>query len=182
MTGIALATILLAAAPVAAVEKNDTPQQEAMRKLDFLAGKWQGPATYQTGKGKSQPLQQVEEVQFKLKGTVLLVEGTGRRASDEAAPGGDEIVFNALGVISYDLGTRQYRVKAYTLDGRSIETELKLLDKGIVWGFPLPKNAGEVRHTMKLTDKGDWHEISEFSRDGKTWFKSVEMTLTRVKE
>jgi hypothetical protein len=181
MTGFALTTVLLVAAPAAA-EKHDTPQQEAMRKLDFLAGKWQGPATYQIGKGKSQLLQQAEEVRFKLKGTVLLVEGTGRRAPDEKAPGGDDIVFNALGVISYDLGTRQYRVKAYTLDGRSIETELKLLDKGIVWGFPLPKNTGEVRHTMKLTDKGDWHEISEFSRDGKTWFKSVEMTLTRVKE
>jgi hypothetical protein len=117
-----------------------------------------------------------------LKGTVLLVEGTGRRAPGEAAPVGDEVVFNALGVISYDAAARQYRVKTYTLDGRTIETELKLLEKGIVWGFPLPKNAGEIRHTMKLTDKGEWHEISEFSRDGKTWFKTVEMTLTRVKE
>ena len=182
MTGFALTIVLLVAAPAATAEKQDTPQQEAMRKLEFLAGKWQGSATYQTGKGKSQSIQQAEEVRFKLKGTVLLVEGTGRRAPGEAAAGGDEVVFNALGVISYDLGTKQYRVKAYTLDGRTIETELKLLDKGIVWGFPLPKNAGEIRHTMRLTDKGEWHEISEFSRDGKTWFKTVEMTLTRVKE
>ena len=182
MNCYALATVLLVAAPSAGAEKTDTPQQDAMRKLDFLAGKWQGPATYQTGKGKSQSLQQEEEVRFKLKGTVLLVEGTGRRTPGEAGPGGDEVVFNALGVISFDPAARQYRVKTFTLDGRTIEAELKLLDKGLVWGFPLPKNAGEIRHTMKLTDKGEWHEISEFSRDGKTWFKTVEMTLTRVKE
>jgi hypothetical protein len=182
MTGFAFAAMLFTVAPVAAAEQTDTPQQEAMRKLDFIAGKWRGPAKYQAGPDKKGSLIQSEDVQFKLKGTVLLVEGTGRRPDDEVAPGGDRIAFNALAVVSYDPGAKEYRIKAYTMEGRSVETELKLVDKGFVWGFPLPNKAGEVRHTMKLTEKGEWHEISEFSRDGKTWFKTLEMTLTRVKE
>jgi hypothetical protein len=178
MTGVALLIVL--AAP-AAGEKPDTPQQEAMRKLDFLAGRWEGPATFQTGKGQAQSLRQTELVQFKLKGAVLLVEGTGRRTGADA-PDGDDVAFNALGVISYDPATKEYRIKTYTMEGRTVETELKLQGKGVVWSFKTPQNSGEVRHTMKLTDKGEWHEVSEFSRDGKTWFKTVEMTLTRVKE
>jgi hypothetical protein len=35
---------------------------------------------------------------------------------------------------------------------------------------------------MTLTEKGEWHEVGEYSLDGKAWTKFIEMTLTRVKE
>jgi hypothetical protein len=178
-----LALIVMLLIPAAAgAQQPGAVQREAMKKLDFLVGKWEGPASYQIGKGKMHSLRQSEEVQYRLKGTVLLVEGTGRRTEGIPAGGDDNIAFNALGVISYDPEVKQYRIKTHTMEGRTVETELKLVDRGVVWGFKTPKNSGEVRHTMKLNDKGEWYEVSEFSPDGKTWYKTVEMTLTRAKE
>lgn len=59
---------------------------------------------------------------------------------------------------------------------------MTVTDKGFIWGFKEPQRGVEVKYTMKLTDKGEWHEIGEYSLDGKTWTKIIEMTLSRVKE
>ena len=60
--------------------------------------------------------------------------------------------------------------------------DLTLTDKGFVWGFKEPQRGVEVRYTVTLTPKNEWYEIGEYTLDGKTWTKFIEMTLTRVKE
>lgn len=40
---------------------------------------------------------------------------------------------------------------------------------------------GDIRFTITLTEKDEWHEAGEFSRDGKNWIEFFEMTLQRVK-
>src|SRR6266705_6314891 len=71
-------------------------QRAAMKKLEFMLGKWSGEARVQRGPGDALELIQTEEVQYKLDGLVLLVEGTGRNQSD------DSTVFRALATVSYE--------------------------------------------------------------------------------
>ena len=52
-------------------------QKEAMQKLSFLVGKWEGDASIVTMKGPLK-VRQTELVQYKLDGLVMMVEGTGR--------------------------------------------------------------------------------------------------------
>ncbi len=151
-----------------------------MKKLDYLAGKWKGDATVIRGPKDTRIVKQTENVQIKLDGTVLLVEGVGRGK----LPGKDEegIVFQALGVMSYDTEAKKYKLKAYRNEGQSVDADMTVTEKGFIWGFKEPKSGVEIRYTMTLTPKDEWHEIGEYSLDGKTWTKSIEMTLTRVKE
>jgi hypothetical protein len=180
MTRVALPVLFLLAAVPAAAQQPGAASREAMKKLDFLAGKWSGDATVTQGqKGKIQ-LKQTEEIEFRLGGTVLLIEGkgTGRRPGKDQ----DELLFNALAVVSYDADAKKYAIKAYRAEGQSVDAILTLTDKGLVWGFKDPQRGTQVRYTMKLTDKGEWHEVGEYSPDGKAWTQFIEMTLTRVKE
>jgi hypothetical protein len=154
--------------------------REAMKKLDFIAGKWKGEATVSQGPKTSFMITQTEDVAYKLDGVVLTVEGVGRGK----APGkdADGILFHAFGVMSYDAEAKKYKVKAYRREGQSVDAELTLKDKGFVWGFKEATRGVEVKYTMTLTPKDEWHEIGEYTLDGKTWTKFIEMTLTRVKE
>jgi len=52
-------------------------QRAAMKKLDFLVGKWAGEARMLRGPGEPVVMKQTEEVQYKLDGLVLLIEGVG---------------------------------------------------------------------------------------------------------
>lgn len=179
MYRLAIAVLILFAASAVA-QPPAPPNKAEMKKLDFLVGKWKGDATVMMGPKDTKTLTQTEDVQFKLNGTVLLVEGVGR----EKLPGkdGDAVLFNALGVISYDAAAKKHKIKAYRMEGQSVDADLTVTDKGFIWGFKEPQRGFEVKYTMTLTPKGEWHEIGEYSLDGKTWTKIIEMTLTRVKE
>lgn len=179
MTRLALPALFLLAAVPAAAQPPGAANREALKKLDHLVGKWTGDATITRGKDK-QSLKQTEDVEYRLGGAVLLVEGKGTGK----LPGKDEegLVFNALAVISYDAETKKYAIRAYRSEGQSVDAILTLIDKGFVWGFQDAQRRVQVRYTMTLTAKGEWHEVGEFSPDGKAWTKFIEMTLTRVKE
>jgi len=179
MSRLALAAVVLVATASSAQQPPAGPNKAEMKKLDFLAGKWTGEATVAVGK-ETKTIKQTEDVQFKLDGTVLLVEGTGRGK----LPGKDEegVIFNALGVISYDAAAKKHKIKAYRMEGQSVDADLALTDKGFVWGFKEPQRGVEVRYTMTINPKNEWYELGEYTLDGKTWTKFIEMTLTRVKE
>jgi hypothetical protein len=176
---LALLAALACAAPALAQPPGGAANRDAMKKLDYLAGKWKGDATLFRGKEETK-LTQTEDVQFKLDGVVMLVEGIGRGK----LPGKDAegVLFHALAVMSYDAQAKKYKVKAYRAEGQSVDADLTLKEKGFVWGFKEPGRGAEVRYTMTLTDKNEWHEVGEYSLDGKAWTKFVEMKLTRVKE
>ena len=151
-------------------------QSEEMKKLDFLVGRWQGEGWIMLGPGQRRTFRQTESVQPKAGGTVLLIEGMGR--SKDAANEGATI-HSAFAVVSYDRGAKVFRWRAYRADGNSIDTEAKVSENMLVWGFRDLR--GETRFTTKLNEKGQWFEVGEFSRDGKTWQKFLEMILDRVK-
>lgn len=140
-----------------------------MKKLEFLAGKWSGDASVVRGPGEPIRIVQTEDVQFKMDGLVMLVEGTGRNSEGQ-------VVFRALATISYDDTASAYRFRAYN-DGRYLDTELKVVPGGFAWGFA----AGPVKvnNTMRLSEKGEWVETTETVFGSSPPRKSVEMTLRR---
>ena len=73
MNRLALSSLMLLIPAAAEAQQPGAVQREAMKKLDFLVGKWEGPLPLtKIGKGKMHSLRQSEEVQYRLKGTVLL--------------------------------------------------------------------------------------------------------------
>jgi len=94
-----------------------------MRKLDFLVGKWAEEAQLLRGPSEMVELQQTEEAQYKLDGLIVVIEGVGRARS------GGQPVLQTFGIVSYDDESETYRLRAFN-DGRFLETQLKLLEKG----------------------------------------------------
>lgn len=163
-----LCVLLVSAAAVAQQMPDVEAQKEAMKKLSFLAGTWKGPATAYLPGGPLK-MTQTEEVQYKLGGLVMLVEGTGR------LPDGT-VRFNALATITYDEPSKTYRIRAHS-DGRFVESELKLADRGFEWGYQA--GPAKINFTMKLTEKGEWQETGEYVVGGQPPRKSVELLVTK---
>jgi hypothetical protein len=154
-----------------------TNRLNEMKKLDYMVGVWRGTGWIEHQGGR-QTFAGTETVQSKLNGLALLVEGKFKGKQ----PGKDEevVIHETLAIINYDEKTKAYRFNTYLATGLTGEHELKLLEGGWQWGFQIP-GGGNVRYTFKLTDKGEWFEIGEFSQDGKSWRKFFEMTLQKMK-
>ena len=142
-------------------------QRQAMHKLAFLQGKWSGPITVVRGPGEPLHLTQTEQIEYKLDGLVLLIEGKSRSADGKT-------LFQALATVSYDDASHSYRIRAYN-DGHYVDTELTLLDKGFSWSFD--GGPAHVVNTMHLTSKGEWNEVTDVSFRGAPPHRSVEMLL-----
>ncbi|HKA06000.1 MAG TPA: hypothetical protein VKD71_02000 [Gemmataceae bacterium] len=167
------------ASPAAAADEPGAANREAMKKVAFLAGKWAGEATVQTGKGAAKSIQQTEDIRFRLNGVVLLIEGTGIGKLPDSDKEG--VVFNALATLSYDAEAKKFLMRAYTMDGNMVDPEVTVSESGVVWQFTPVKTKVQVRFTIAVT--GDtWVETGETSIDGKTWNKYLDMKLKRVKE
>jgi hypothetical protein len=142
-------------------------QREAMRKLSFLAGHWSGPVTIVRGTGAALHLIQTEDVEYKLDGLVLLIEG--KSASAEG-----KVLFSALATIAYDDASHAYRFRAYN-DGQYLDTELSVPANGFSWSFTA--GPAHIVNTMHLTGKGEWDEVTEATVGSNPPHRSVEMEL-----
>jgi len=151
---------------------NIEAQRTAMKKLEFMVGKWAGEVRVLRGPGDPLSLLQTEEAQYRLGGLILMIEGVGRTKGD------GKPALQALGIVSYDDESGTYRMRAFN-DGRFLETEVKLLDsgKGITWGFAL----GQIRTSsvMQITEKGDWTELTEITIGSEPPRKYMELTVSR---
>jgi hypothetical protein len=149
---------------------------EEMGKLDFLIGEWKGEAWMQRGPAKPEYFIQTEKVTAKAGGKALLVEGLGREKLEDGSAG--EVVHDAVALISWDKAKKNYRFDAHVAQQESVDTAIDVpAPNTAVWGFDVPQ--GKIRYTIRLNDKGQWNEVGEFSRDGTTWMKFFEMTLTK---
>lgn len=173
-----IAFLLLCALQVTASAQDPTAVQKAeMNKLSFLVGNWKGEGWIVTPDGQRRTFRQTERIQSKLGGTAILIEGEGKsRVGDK----GEEVtMFQSLAIINYDDRGKRYRFLSQTNQGYYNESEARIIEGGMEWGFHLPQG-GRIRYTIKLTEKGEWFEIGEFSQDEKAWRKFHEMTLQRV--
>jgi hypothetical protein len=178
---VLLAVVFVPSAVVAQGLPTGEANREAMKKLDFLVGKWKGEATMTLGPDRKEKFTQTEDVEYRLGGTILVVEGVGTGK----LPGQDKegVVFNAFAVMSYDAQKKEYSVRAYRAEGVSIDGYVKPADKGLVWGFKEPQRGYDIRYTVTITAKGEWNEVGEMSMDGgKTWRHFFEMTVAKAKQ
>jgi len=144
-----------------------------MKKLRFLVGSWAGEARLYRGQGEPLGLTQTEEAQYKLDGLLLLIEGIGRKKTE------DELALQALGIICYDDANSTYRMRAFN-DGRFLETEVALLDegKGLQWGFAF----GEITTSsvLRINEKGEWTEHTQIKIGAQPARKLMELAVHRV--
>jgi hypothetical protein len=152
-------------------QPNLETQRAAMKKLEFMTGKWSGDATVARGPGQPLQIRQTEDVQYKLDGLILLIEGTGRNADGK-------VVFNALAVVSYDEAGGVYRMRSYS-GGRQLDTELKLNGQGFEWGFEA--GPAKINNVMRLSENGEWIEVQTVTVGSSPPRNTVEMTVRRQK-
>jgi len=180
----AMIKTIVAAAVLISVQAQLPPPREAvraneveMRKLEFLIGEWRGEGWGEPAPGERRPFDATESVQSRLNGAVLVLEGVHR----SKVPGkqAEVILHHGLSVISYDPQRKHYRFEAHQMDGRLEESPARLSNGVFEWSAREGPEGAETRFSIRLTDKGDWHQIGEFSQDG-NWKKFFEMTLHRV--
>ncbi|MEV7970410.1 hypothetical protein AB0O34_31150 [Sphaerisporangium sp. NPDC088356] len=151
----------------------DVPTQlTAMRKLDFMVGRWAGTGWTVTSSGERHEFTQTEHVRRQVGGLAISVEGEGR---DKADP--RRVVDSALAVINYNDVTGQYRWEAFSA-GYVTQVAPVVGDDLFQWSIQTP--ATTIRYTLRFTRRA-WHEIGEFSTDGgQTWRQNFQMDLRRV--
>jgi len=142
-------------------------QREAMHKLSFLAGHWSGPVNIVRGAGEALHLTQTEDVEYKLDGLVLLIQGKSTSAEGK-------VMFSALATVSYDDASHTYRFRAYH-DGHYLDTELSVPANGFSWSFTA--GPAHIVNTMHLTNKGEWDEVTEATVGGNPPHRSLDMLL-----
>ena len=145
-------------------------QREAMRKISFLAGHWSGPITIVRGPGEPLHLTQTENIEYKLDGLVLLVEGKSTSADGK-------VLFSALATITYDDASHIYRFRAYS-DGRYLDTECSVAANGFSWSFTA--GPAHIVNAMHLTSKGEWAEVTEVTIGSNPPNRSVDMLLQHL--
>jgi hypothetical protein len=174
---VAVLLVLAGAGSSRAQPPAPAAQREAMKKLDFLVGQWQGEGWMEFAPGQRRTFQGTEVVQRKLDGLLLAIEGLHRgRVGDQKE---EVVVHSAFALVSYDDKAQRYRFQAFTGRGTYEDAEAKVSQGQLVWGMKVPQ-FGEVRYTIHLDDKGRWSEVGEVSRDGKTWQRFFQIILQRV--
>ncbi len=164
------AVMILFSHPLAAqhpVSNSIEAQRDAMRKLSFLTGHWSGPVSILRGPSETLQLTQTENVQYKLDGLVLLMEGKSTSADGK-------VPFSALATIAYDDSSHTYRFRAYN-DGHYLDTELSALSNGFMWSFTA--GPAHVVNTMRLTNKDEWDEVTEVTVGNNPPHRSMDMLL-----
>ena len=152
--------------------------QDAMSKLSWLAGRWEGEVDFH-GPGGNQKINQTERIEMKVDGTVLLIEGTGRAIAG-GKPG--DVVFRALATLTWDPMKKAYSMRAYSAMGHT-DPAVEVGENEMKWSFTAgpPGSQRHIRYHIRRDEAGRWHETGEMSADGgKTWMRTIEMTLTRV--
>lgn len=144
-------------------------QQKAMGRFDMMDGVWRGPATIMGPSGERQALTQTERVGPFLDGALKVIEGRGY--ADDGS-----VAFNALGIISYDPGTKTYTMRSYT-QGRAGDFAITPTESGFQW--EIPAGPMKIRYTAEISD-GTWKEMGERIPPGGEAVQFFEMTLTRV--
>ena len=143
----------------------------AMKKLDFLAGKWKGTGETVLSPTEKHKFAGGEEIKTKLHGKALLVEGLFK---DETG----KVAHETLAIITYDAEHKIYRFNTYLFNRPGGEYELHVEEKGFWWEMVNP-GGPTIRFTMKITEKGDWNEVGELRMEGRPAFKFFEMNLTK---
>jgi len=150
-------------------------KSRAMRRLEFLVGTWEGRGWIRMGPERFEFMGR-ETVEAKIGGLALVIEGIHRSPAPE---GGERIVHEALGVLTFDTKADAYRFVSHLADGRSGEYTARLVsERTLEWTLP-DTPIGTMRYTIRV-DEGTWRESGAISKEGAAWTPFFEMILTRI--
>ena len=166
--------LLITTATLSLAQNHDnTAQREAMKKLTFLEGNWSGEANMMIRGQGNQKINQTENVQFQLGGTILVIEGMGKSADES------KTVHHAYAVISYDEKSEKYRFQSWLENGLSGDYEAYFDEAGnFVWIME-NMNGGTVHYTISIDEKGQWAETGKWSNGENQAFEFFSMTLKK---
>ena len=168
---VVMAAILFVAAPVSAQNETEaaiSAQQAAMKRFEWMKGRWRGPATALSDTGEHR-ITQTERIGPHLDGTLMVMEGTGFLSDGSVG-------FRAFAVLSFDPRTGDYSLRSYA-HGHSGTFKLVPTETGYIW--EVPTGAGTVRYTATLSG-GIWNEVGDRLVSGQAPQRFFEMNLTRV--
>lgn len=166
-----LGTSLSGVAPASAQDANVAAiaaQQAAMKKLDWMRGRWRGPAVTQASTGERR-VTQTERIGPALDGTLMVMEGKGFRADGSAG-------FHAFGILSFDPANGSYSLRSYALGYAGM---FSLVPNGTGYVWEIPAGPMKIRYTATLHD-GIWTEVGDRIAEGQPPQRFFEMNLKRV--
>jgi len=155
-----------------------TTGNEKIAMLTPWIGHWKGESFTRMGPGEPKRSTVDERIESRLEGAVLLIEGIGKSVDPTTKQ--ETIVHHAMAILSYDQTSQQYTFRSYLNNGRSTDAWFNVLSPTqYQWGFD--HQQGKNRYMITIDpDKKTWTETGEFSPDGKTWHKYIDMTLTKT--
>lgn len=157
--------LLLSTISYAQDRGTDLESKEAISKLAFLEGVWEGSGWMMGRNGQKNTFNQTENIQFKLDNTVLLIEGQGKANG--------KTVHDALAIITYNETEKDYNFRSYLANGRNGLFKAELIDNKLYW-YPMEN----MRYIISINENGQWYETGELKRKDK-WFQFFEMTLDK---
>lgn len=165
--------MLVSLASIYAQPANKIIQQQ-MKSFVFWTGQWSGEAHQRRGPGEPIKINQTENIYYKLDGTLLVVEGTGKSPEDGST------IFSAFGILTFNETKGEFEFKSYLQDGKSVDAWFEVIaEQQFQWGFEVP--TGKIRYTITLDQTAKtWIEKGEFSQDGTTWFPFFDMALKKI--
>lgn len=146
-------------------EVNEVTKAEVSR-LSFLEGNWKGSGWMITQDQKRYTFEQEENIQIKLGGTAILIEGRGTSEG--------KVIHNALAIITDSEGDGKYDFTSFLQNGRKGTFKAELIGEKLFW-YP----AEQVRYIIEIKDDGQWFETGEYNAGG-NWVKFFEMTLSKL--
>lgn len=152
-----------------------TERREAIARLDFLVGEFEGEGWVVGADRVRQTFTHLERAETRIDGLVLTVEGAGSTPSDPAGHPG----FRAFGVISWNDEADKYEMQTFA-HGRHYAVDAALVSPGVFqWSFK-PSDRMTIRYTIDAPQPGQWRELGHISFDnGASWIQFFEMNLTR---
>ncbi len=146
--------------------------QQAMKRVAFLVGEWEGEATMRM-MGEEHEIRGTESVESRVDGLALIIEGRHWQAGGSP----EHLQHHALAVLTYDPEAGHYRFRTQLAQGGQSDATGQMTGDAFRWSMKNPQ--GEIRFTIRLNEKGDWVELGEMSRDGEEWVSFFEMTMRR---
>ena len=167
---VLLSLLLAATSGGAAAEESRDAGLEAMKALPPLAGRWEGGGWIRRGPAEPERFVGEEQVEAKLDGRILVIEGKHWSADRS------RVVHHAFAVLSYDPAKPGYRFQTHLATGRGGDYPARLEDGAFIWEMDDP--AGRIRFVIRI--EGDrWHEVGNIERGGQ-WHQFFEMDLRRA--
>ena len=163
-----------AAAGAMAQQPDGAAQRAAMDRISWMAGQWEGSAATMTREGESKS-QSTEAVRRAAGGTALLIQGRHWKVLPDGGRG--DIVHDTAGLIAYDPPSGKYKFTTQLQDGRAGVFDGVMQGDTFSWKLPLP--GAHVRYDISRNEKGQWHELGFYCRDGAECASIFRMTLDR---